>query len=725
MKSDKSIEIFYKICEHIITYNKLYNGKLYPKFFYKSQTSNYKRYKLSAENRGINFYLTEKETNTIFNKKCNYCGNFSEGCSGIDRINSDLDYTIKNCVPCCTTCNFLKLNFNQEQFIEKCLIIVFKKNGLLYTPNIIEGIEEKLRKDFENIKFVKETNNNLINYKFDKNYYETKIWNGNINDLNNIKIKLEFANSNDKLKDLWLYYRNTTSSLPFQRDSKLVGRQIYVLVKDENSNKYLGILSLSSDIKNMQNRDDYIGWSFEDRVKNKKLNYIMNMSTCVPLQPFGFNFTGGKLLTKLAFSQEIKNYYKELYNNELLGITTTGLYGKSIQYDRLKELKFLGYTKGNSVYKIPNELVEKCKKFLISKGKNYTKKFFVIGQTLHYLGLSRDMYMSDTPKGIYFGFCNSNAKDFLIGKIKNIEEDPKISNIKDIFEDWKNIYAIKRYNHLKLTNRIKYDNIYDAKENTKNINIIKKDKIINSKNLYQGNKDYFKKYYLEKKEIKNIPDNKIIFQKYVSLFKEKESFYLQYIKKTPAKVYRKKIKVKSENIQEEVERLIKELNNDNPGYEAKPEPVINSKIFTLNKKLNENSEIDINILPPSNLPENFSICKIKGIDYLQYNKIINKMRNSDRIRINSYDMDKEINEFIKRINEKFNENHKLIKDINSKNWKTTNKILNKEITEQKIKNSNKQKKYINKIKTEIGDDAFNKLKAEKAKERRENKKNVK
>jgi hypothetical protein len=77
----------------------------------------------------------------------------------------------------------------------------------------------------------------------------------------------------------------------------------------------------------------------------------MNLSTCVGLQPFAFNYNGGKLLVKLAFSKEVMDKFYEKYNEQLLGIITTGLYGKSIQYDRLKELKFIGYTSGNSVYK--------------------------------------------------------------------------------------------------------------------------------------------------------------------------------------------------------------------------------------------------------------------------------------------------------------------------------------------------------------------------------------
>lgn len=89
----------------------------------------------------------------------------------------------------------------------------------------------------------------------------------------------------------------------------------------------------------------------------------MNMSTCVPLQPFGFNFNGGKLLASLVFSQEVQEYFQQKYNEPLLGITTTSLYGKSIQYDRLECLKFVGYTKGNSVQNIPSEVTKLCNQY--------------------------------------------------------------------------------------------------------------------------------------------------------------------------------------------------------------------------------------------------------------------------------------------------------------------------------------------------------------------------
>jgi hypothetical protein len=58
---------------------------------------------------------------------------------------------------------------------------------------------------------------------------------------------------------------------------------------------------------------------------------------------------------------------------------------------------------------------------------------------------------------------------------------------------------------------------------------------------------------------------------------------------------------------------------------------------------------------------------------------------------------------------------------NPQNWKTTNKILNKEPSEEKQKSISKQTKYIEKKKAEIGEEAFKALKAKQARDRRINK----
>jgi len=726
MKSNKNVNDFYKICEHISTNNKLFKGNLYQKLFVKSKEKNYNNYIKESEKRGIDFNLSNEEFNDFLKKECFYCGNFKEGCNGIDRINSDEAYIKKNCISSCSTCNYMKLDFTKEQFINKCLMITFKKNGLLYKTDKIKDEKEKLIELFKNMKPIIETDKD-IKYDFDEDYYKKLYWEGDLNLLSKIKIELELVET-AKQRDLWKFFRNKTSSLPFQKTSQLVGRQILILVKDNLTNKYLGIISLSSDIMHLANRDDFIGWTSNQRIGEKKLTYLMNLSTCVPLQPFGFNFTGGKLLTKLAFSEEVMNIFEQKYNHKLLGITTTGFHGKSIQYDRLKELKFIGFTKGNSVYKIPNELIEKCQTFLMSEGYNFCKrkKMFIVGQTLHELGLSRQDYMSDIPKGIYFGFCHPKAKDFLTGKIDEIE-NVKLKNSNIIFKEWYETFAIKRYNNIVKLSKIQSIENYSKPIKKEPINKEPINKEINHKEIYEKNKEYFKKRYIEKKKEKEaiekiIPTDEIILPKNFTLYEEKDIFYLQFVKSIkgePRKTAKKTIK--TNNLEEEFKSLIKIIKDKYNDYEIEDTKIHNPHLFKL-KEVEKKEEQILNTeekeIPRPILPINYSICKVNDIDYIQFCKKIDNKKYQYKTKINSYDLEIEINNFIAHLNETYDLNLQNETIQNPHNWKTSNKIIIQEDTDEKQKNREKAKKSIEKKKAEIGIEAFNKLKAEQAKERR-------
>lgn len=680
MKSFKNVNDFYKICEHIATFNNLYKGSLYNELFLQSKNNkNIEKYISESQKRGIEFNLTKEQFTTLIDGNCFYCGNKNGG--GIDRINSNEMYIITNCVSCCKTCNVMKLDFTKDQFIRKCLMITIKKKGILYKLDNIDKEKEKLIELFKNMKPVIETDNNII-YNYDKDYYKNLIWEGDINSLQKIKLELELVETSEQ-RDLWKYFRNTTSSLPFQKNSQLVGRQLIILVKDKITKKYLGIISLSSDLIHLEDRDDYIGWTSNQRVNGNKLKYIMNLSTCVPLQPFGFNFTGGKLLTKLAFSKEVMNMFENKYNHKLLGITTTGFHGKSIQYDRLKELKFVGYTKGNSVYKIPNELIDKCQTYLMSKGFNFSKrkKFFIVGQTLYELGLSRKDYMSDIPKGVYFGFSHHQSKDFLTENIEELEET-KANDINIIFNDWINKFALKRYANLqsldKLQNIENYKHIKKEEIANLDIKIKKADEEIKKQNKI-FDKEYFKKHYQEKKKEKEmntpIPTDKIIYPANITVYKEKETLYIQYNKSIAGIRHTLKRKIISNNIQDNLDNLIVETKNKYPNIVITDTKIINPYLFKLKEEeAPENPEIIIQDKKKPIMPVNFSICRVKDIDHIQFSKRIETTLYQYKTKINSYNIQSELNKFIEYLNETYKLNIEKGKVENSDNWKTTNKI---------------------------------------------------
>jgi len=667
MKNNKDQDVFIDLCEHIATYNKLYNGRLYKNLLKNTKFGKFSEYIKSANKRNIKFGLTKEQFIELISKKCDYCGveevtyYKTVGSGGIDRVNSNKDYTIDNCVSCCGQCNIMKLDYTKNEFLTQCLNIIKNQKNSKNKSDIEDKIIDKFYK-FQNI-----NKKEKQEFNHSKEYYENRIWSEDLNELKNIKLKLIFIDDNKELMDIWNYYKYTVSSLKLTKNSHLVGRQLYFLIADEKTDKYLGIISLTSDYLYLSDRDDFIGWTKEKMIDEKKLNYILNLSTCVPLQPFGFNFTGGKLLTKLVFSQEIQDIFRNKYKHPLLGITTTSLYGKSIQYDRLKEIKLIGYTKGNSVYKYSTEFIKLCKKYLLNYHSiTLNNKLHIISKTLEKLELPKDEFMKDNPKGIYFGFIYQDSKDFLCDKIKKIKETP-LKSINEIFNDWILSFATKRYNNLLQNNIIKIIQNNSSAERTKKYYERLKNKIgeeeykkINNEKVkkHRENKNNEKIKTYNKKP--DLPDN-------FSLYQEKNVWYLSFSKKIDTLRYNKKIKLNSMCIQTELDRLINIINTEFPNLKINQYTVQNPYNFIDNTQLKENNR--------PKLPSNFCITNINKVDYIQFSKKINDKKVCYKTNIKSYDLQKDLNNFVDNLNKKYNFNIPEQKIINMNDWKTTNKIV--------------------------------------------------
>lgn len=89
-------------------------------------------YKRGAQSRNIKFYLSREEFDSLIQSNCYYCGtppnksvfikrlldNIEIKYNGIDRLNSNLDYTIDNCVSACWVCNRAKSDDSLEDFLK-------------------------------------------------------------------------------------------------------------------------------------------------------------------------------------------------------------------------------------------------------------------------------------------------------------------------------------------------------------------------------------------------------------------------------------------------------------------------------------------------------------------------------------------------------------------------------------------------------------------------------
>lgn len=321
----------------------------------------------------------------------------------------------------------------------------------------------------------------------------------NTNSIDEFEPELEFCES-DKQKDIWLGLRLKMSS--FEYSGKSVGRMIKILIRDKKTQKYVGVASLGSDV-DCKLFDEYIGWNNELKYDKKMFNHLMNITTCVGIPPFSFNYNAGKLIAMLMFSKEIYKYVYEKYKDELVCITTFSLYGKSIQYDRLNELKYVGLTKGESVSEIPKWLSDCVNIFL---NENTDKK---LSRRLHKMKFLitnfgfPDTILKGKPKGAYIGFTGDleHCKKFLQCKIKRFKPN-NIKSVDEIYNFWKDRWANQRYTNLLSTQKIMlscdYTNsVVDKKDYDRIKKIKSKDNTQNDKKLSNEEKikilDFFNK----------------------------------------------------------------------------------------------------------------------------------------------------------------------------------------------------------------------------------------
>ncbi len=319
------------------------------------------------------------------------------------------------------------------------------------------------------------------------------------------KLSKEEKEEMDTKNDLWQYMRIHTSSIA---SNKNPGRHMKMFLKDRKTKKYLGIVSIGSDIFNLGKRDEKYGWTKETTTefRSNRLKYVINITCCVGLQPVSYNYNIGKLLASMCFSKEVQTEYFNRYGNYIASIITLSLYGKSIQYDRLKYLKYIGQTKGQG-FCLPNSIYRRGYKYLLSTGcwnqmKKRQDKMRISKILYNKLGLSSKFIIHGKKRGIYLGFTSNSAIDFIKGKSETFI--PKMETFEEIFNFWKNKHAMKRYAYLEKENRLKkkleirdYIKLQQKCEQMKVYNEAKKLEMGISK-YHEDKNNYIYNYRLEK-----------------------------------------------------------------------------------------------------------------------------------------------------------------------------------------------------------------------------------
>jgi hypothetical protein len=299
---------------------------------------------------------------------------------------------------------------------------------------------------------------------------------------------------NGELAETWNTIRTFTSTM---KNNSNIGRNLFYMVTDNKTGKYLGVVCISSDFLDLTPRDSTIGWSRDVKTQQGMINHTAIGSTIVPFQPLGFNYMGGKLLALMCLSDTVQKDWKEKYGDVLVGVTTTSLYGNTkagglSQYDGLEHWTKMGFSSGSVAF----EPSKKTMRMIFDWIKeNHTRKYFEWweaknqnglplkrdhkNRSLNFayskLGIPKELVRTEHQRGIYFSPLYNNTNEFLR---KEITENELIKSFdtseKTLANTWKFLYSKPRISMLKKKNRVSgevlfYDDlIFMSWEETKN-----------------------------------------------------------------------------------------------------------------------------------------------------------------------------------------------------------------------------------------------------------------
>jgi hypothetical protein len=180
MKKSLDSQVFIDRIEHILTYNKIIDGKLYPELF-GDHKSKYNDYRLRALKKQLDFLLMETDFKNITNEKCYICGkgNSETHRNGIDRYDNNIGYRIENCKPCCGECNYMKREYPYDKVFDKFKMIYEynkKRKGMKEEEPKDEDSEEEREREIQELDDLHEKLENAITF-FDNNFGEEKLEN--------------------------------------------------------------------------------------------------------------------------------------------------------------------------------------------------------------------------------------------------------------------------------------------------------------------------------------------------------------------------------------------------------------------------------------------------------------------------------------------------------------------------------------------------------------------
>lgn len=232
------------------------------------------------------------------------------------------------------------------------------------------------------------------------------------------------------------------------------GRRLRYLVWDDGHSRLMGILAIGDPVFNMRSRDEYIGWTGEQR--GTQLVHMLDAYVLGAVPPYN-QLLGGKVVAALLRTRELYNDFLTVYGARksviskkvnqarLAAITTSSSMGRSSVYNRVRlddtlYLKSIGYSGGYGHFHIPDNLFQDLREYLRIKkhsyadehafGKGPNWKFRATRTALEMIGMRSNLMMHGVKREVFICEMASNTVKFLKGE----EAELDISGLKTVDE---------------------------------------------------------------------------------------------------------------------------------------------------------------------------------------------------------------------------------------------------------------------------------------------------
>jgi hypothetical protein len=223
------------------------------------------------------------------------------------------------------------------------------------------------------------------------------------------------------------------------------GRRLRFLVRDRQNGRLIGLFALGDPVFNLSARDNWVGWTHEDRCE--RLVHVMDAYVVGAVPPYS-QVIGGKLVAALMASTEVQRAYERKYlgreaviskkenRARLVLLTTTSALGRSSIYNRLSipggpRFLRIGTTKGFGHFHLSGGVFDLLRGYLEATGHPYASghrfgmgpnwRIRVARTALEKIGIDGNSILKHgVQREVYAIPLARNWREILLGSHKNV-----------------------------------------------------------------------------------------------------------------------------------------------------------------------------------------------------------------------------------------------------------------------------------------------------------------